>query len=231
MNRNELVRSASTYGLVLRGGFRPAADDCVPEIQPGQPPLSLVLFGNAGSSIWQAFSTSSEFEDKLPDPLDRWSKRVGEALAKQWQGKPLFPFGGPPWHPFTRWAQKAEGLQSSRLGMLIHPQFGLWHAYRFAIAFPTRVEGLEEQAAAPRACDSCSAEPCLGTCPVEAFDGEHYDVASCYTYLQSHPEAPCHRGCLARGACPEGGGFRYRDEHAAFHMERFYLAQRCRRGP
>ena len=83
VNRNNLVQSASIYGLVLRGGFPPTAGDGVPDIQPGQPPLSLALFGNAGSSIWEAFAASPEFEDKLPDPLDRWSKRVGDAWAIQ----------------------------------------------------------------------------------------------------------------------------------------------------
>lgn len=226
MNRLDLVRDAGQYGLVLRGGFGVSGDDGVPDIGEGTPARSLVLFGNAGSSIWPTFSGSPEYADGEPDPLNRWSERIGRELAARWRGLALFPFGGPPYQPFLRWAGKAEGLRSSRLGMLLHPDYGLWHAYRFAIAFAEPVDGLEAQPApAAHACDTCREQPCLSVCPVDAFDGERYAVEACFRYLQAHPDSPCRRACRARDACPEGAGYRYDPDHAAFHMTQFFISQ------
>ncbi len=229
MNRDDLEAAVSVHGLVLRGGFAPAVEDAVPDIRSGEPAATLVLFGNAGSSIWTAFTSSPECRDGLPDPMDRWSSRVGGEMAGVLGGRALFPFGGPPWLPFMRWAAKAEGLRSSALGMLMHPEYGLWHAYRLAIALPGNVTGLAAPDDGAHACDSCQAKPCLHACPVNAFDGTRYDVDACFDYLASHPDAPCHRGCLARHACPEGVGYRYYESHAAFHMARFFEARRARR--
>jgi len=221
-NLNELV---AANGMQLRGGFYPEAADAVPDLEDGVPCRSLVLVGQAGSHIWPAFSGSSEFADGKPNPLDRWSERIGRSIARETAGLALFPFGGPPFHPFIRWAERAEGLRSSRLGMLLHEQFGLWHAYRFAIAFAEPIDGLTASQTSNHACDTCADQPCLSTCPVNAFDGNNYNVMTCYQYLKNHPDASCHTsGCQARGACPQGADYRYTDEHAAFHMQQFYRA-------
>ena len=111
--------------LVVRGGFNTVPADQVPDIDSQTKTASLILFGNAGSSIWSEFSSSPEYNDGLPDPLNRWSKRIGTAMAQQLSGLPLFPFGGPPYQPFLQWARKSEGLKPSRIGMLIHPEYGL----------------------------------------------------------------------------------------------------------
>jgi hypothetical protein len=45
----------------------------------------------------------------------------------------LFPFQKP--HlPLQRWAKRAESCHASPLGMFIHPEHGLWHGYRCALA-------------------------------------------------------------------------------------------------
>ncbi len=217
---------AEEFGLALRGGFHPVDEDSVPPLMAGQSPSTMLLFGNVGSSIWQVFSESSEFKDREPDPLNRWSERIGHALAEEWGGAAFFPFGGPPYQPFLDWAKKAENLESSMLGMLMHPTYGLWHAYRFAIALPQKVILDKTTVQPPHACDTCDEKPCLGGCPVNAFDGSRYDVESCYRFLDSTPDAACLRyGCQARMACPEGKGYVYQPDHAAFHMEKFLLSQ------
>src|SRR4030095_137820 len=38
-----------------------------------------------------------------------------------------------------RWAMRAEAVAPSPLGILIHPDYGLWHAYRGALAFAERL--------------------------------------------------------------------------------------------
>lgn len=216
-----ISREAEAFGLLMRGGLRVDAGDSVPEVGV-RPAQSLLLFGNAGSSIWTSFSASPEYSDGQADPLNRWSERIGSVLAAEWNGLALFPFGGPPYQPFLNWAKKAEMLQSSQLGLLMHPRYGLWHAYRFAVALAYVPEGLEAAVADKYACDDCTAKPCLGGCPVNAFSSNGYDVEACFRYLQTSPQAACHRqGCQARAACPEGEGYRYTTEQAAFHMKKF----------
>ena len=225
MNLHRYQTDAAEFGLVLRGGFYPKADDRVPDLPGGEKAKTLLLFGNAGSSIWGYFSASNEYKDGADNPLDRWSEGIGDELAQRWRGAALFPFGGPPFQPFIGWAKKAEGLRSSRLGMLLHPTYGLWHAYRFAMALPDHINGVETEPndSQHHACDQCDDQSCLKTCPVDAFDGAHYDVKRCFGYLSQNPDSLCHRkGCQARAACPEGEAYRYDQDHAAFHMQKFY---------
>ncbi len=214
---------ADRYGLVVRGSFQVDDSDNVPCMTADEPARTLVLFGNAGSSLWEVFSESPEYLDGEGESMDRWSRRIGQQMADELGGWALFPFGGPPYHPFIEWARKAEDLANSRLGMLIHPRYGLWHAYRFAIAFP-RDFGDWNRAGAMRQdiCISCKEQPCLAACPVEAFNGDHYDVDSCFAYLEARTQSPCRQvTCQARLACPYGTEFRYDAAHAQFHMDAY----------
>ena len=226
---SDIQSTAAQLGLVTRGGFPIAPEDGVPGYGEGELSGTLLLFGNAGSSIWGEFSRSTEYADGNPDPLNRWSQRVGINMAEAFGGQAFFPFGGPPYQPFLGWAKKAESLQNSRLGMLIHPQYGLWHAYRFAIAFPGDINGLTSPPDATDICAKCKDQPCLSACPVSAFDGDNYDVEGCYGYLAENPDSKClTQTCEARFACPEGGAFNYELDHARFHMSAFYRSIHAR---
>ena len=225
MNIATLTTLAEQNGLVLRGGFLATSADKVPVQASGEPSSSLLLFGQTGSSLWPRFSQSSEYADGRPHPLDRWSERKGKVLANKLDGKLLLPFGDPPHHPFISWAMRAEDVQASRLGMLIHPVHGLWHAYRFAIALAETVSGLPRVQTSEGICDNCSGKPCLTACPVNAFDGTDYDVQSCSEYFNTNPGCTClTSGCLARDACPEGQQSRYVEEQRRFHMQQFLHA-------
>jgi hypothetical protein len=215
-----LREEAARHGLALRGTFAPRAEDAVPPLAEGVPARALVLLGNVGSSLWPAFSASPEFTDGRADPLDRWSRRIGEEMAGRCSGRALFPFGGPPHHPFQRWALRAGVLFKSPVGILVDLQHGLWHAFRFAVALREQVEETASPAASP--CLTCSKRPCLNACPVGAFVDGEYRHRQCVDHLVANPDAPCWRsGCLARQACPVGQTYRYRPEQANFHMSAF----------
>ncbi|HJV88152.1 MAG TPA: hypothetical protein VJ698_21965 [Noviherbaspirillum sp.] len=224
---SRLNTELAAHGLALRGAFAVRGDDAVPQIRDGVPAATLALVGNVGSSMWPQFATSPEYRDGAPGPLDRWSRRIGDAVATHCGASALYPFGGPPHHPFLRWAARAEPTHPSPLGLSIHPVFGLWHAYRFALAFDRLPDDLDAAPEHASPCLDCIAQPCLDACPVGAFTGTDYLVSRCAAHLRATPDGDCMRlGCAARHACPVGAPFRYNPDHAAFHMRAFVAVRK-----
>ncbi|EYF02115.1 hypothetical protein [Chondromyces apiculatus] len=219
---SDVEAACARHGLAVRGGLHPAPDEALPSLQ-GVPAATLVLVGNVGPSMWEAFERARAARPAL-DGLDTWTHEVVTAIAGDLGARPLFPFEGPPFWPFQRWALRAEPVHPSPLGLLIHPIFGLWHAYRAALLFPARL-ALPARSDAPSPCATCADRPCLGGCPVGAFsagDPVTYDVPACVAHLRSEPEVPCMtRACLARRACPVGREHVYPAPQRAHHMRAF----------
>ncbi|MEM8749593.1 MAG: hypothetical protein AAGF28_04785 [Pseudomonadota bacterium] len=183
-----------------------------------------LLIGNCGGSIWPTFQRSDECLDGKPDPLNRWTQRVIDPMAKMLGAQARYPFGDRVW-PFQRWARAAMGVQSSPLGLLIHPEYGLWVAFRAALVFDvdeTDTIPNENTALVEHPCDTCIDKPCLNTCPVNAFSAEGFLVATCRSFLETEEGQACRlKGCKARLACPVGQQFAYTNAQQAFHMAHF----------
>ena len=218
-----ITRVLPPDALAVRGAFHPGPDDGVPS-----PAATLVLLGWTGGRQWPAFAASAEARDGRPDPLDRWSRRLIDAAAAALGATALYPFGGPPHHDFQRWALRAEPVARSPIGLLVHPDWGLWHAYRGALAFRERLP-LRADAARASPCDACAGRPCLSACPVGAFSDHGYDVAACVNHLREPAGAACVTGgCLARRACPIAPPGS--DAQNAFHMRAFLRSLSAPRG-
>jgi len=227
MDYRTIDNACADAGLLARGGFHPTAGDGAPAGA-----LTLVLIGNAGPAMWRAFSDATPAAELAGarHPLDAWTRRVVGAIADRLGARPVLPFDGPPYAPFQRWALKAGGVFASPIGPLIDPEYGLWHAYRGALAFAERVAlPVTPPAASP--CEGCAAKPCLSACPVGAFEIEsappaRYDVPRCVAHVTSSAGTDClGGGCLARRACPVGRTYAYGPEQARFHMRKFLAAQ------
>lgn len=196
------------HGLSVRGALHP------PDPAIG----TLVLVGTLGGAPWSAFESARRDE---PHSLDAWTRRVVHPIAAAVGARALFPFDGPPWFPFQTWAMAAEGLKPSPIGVLLHPDAGLWHAYRAALAFEARLP-LPARAPTAHACDSCTEQPCLSACPVNALTPGTYDVPACRQEALGPDRGDCRAlGCAARRACPMGTGSRYPAAQLAFHMTAF----------
>ena len=217
MGRQEdRIRAAlAPHGILIRGGV--GFDGDGPELESGGRARSVVLLGNAGGSIWRSFSEWRQANPDAADPLDTWSMGVIRPVAEALGGTAYFP-SERPWRPFQQWAMRAEGLKPSPLGILIHPDYGLWHGYRGAIGFAEPI-AFADMPARPHPCDRCPGKPCLDICPAGAVMSHRFDVPACRTYLVGEGEETCMRtGCIARNACPVGAAYRYPPEQLRFHM-------------
>ena len=218
-----ISEGAGRLGLRARGGFHPLPTDGAPRLSSGGEPGTVVLIGNVGPEFWESAGPAV---GKIAEanPLDRWVvKQVGD-LATSFGAEVVFPFGGPPHWPFQRWAQRAEAVAPSPIGILIHPDYGLWHAYRAALLFASRLD-LPVRVERPVPCISCGDKPCLTTCPVGAFQPTGYAVATCVAHVGTSAGADCaSHGCAARRACPVGRPYTYPVEESRFHMRAFVRA-------
>lgn len=179
---------------------------------------SVALLSPDADAFWPIFEQSKELEDGRPDPIDRWSRRVIQVLANAVDGLAVLPFEGPPYHPFSTWAQRAGVAWQSPSGLLVHAVHGLWISFRGAVALGERRDAPPEINKSP--CMSCSA-PCLKACPVEAFSATSYAYGSCLTHVRSSDGAHCMElGCMARHACPVG-------QHLAPPLQQLHLHMRA----
>lgn len=211
----------AAYGLVRRGGLNFGRDEDTPPGPSGRAARAVMLVGQAGASAWPYFSAWRERQARdLRHPLDTWAREVIGEVGRQFGARAVSP-SDRPFVPFQLWAKRAEGLRASPMGLLMHPRYGLWHAYRGALLFDSEI------AFAPREevvhlCDACVEKPCLKSCPIGAYSGSGFDYAGCRAHLHSGAGGECmSRGCLDRRACPHGAGYRYPSDMQVFHMDAF----------
>ncbi|AXS42336.1 hypothetical protein D1F64_00670 [Breoghania sp. L-A4] len=216
-----LSKRLAGAGFLALGGFHPRADDSVPA-QGGAPARTLLLIGNAGPALWQRFSASPEYADGAGNPLDRFTRRVLSAIAAHFGFTPLFPFDGPPYHPFQGWALRAGGFSRAPMGVLAHEIYGPWAAFRAAFVSTERF-GTFRMNGVAGPCESCTEKPCIAACPAGALTPTAYDVPLCHARLmRDHAgDAGCILGCMARLACPHGAEFTQTPEQARHHMRSF----------
>jgi len=208
---DELRAAVEPSGFRLNGGFHDEDGGTV------------AVIGHAGPLLWQRFSAEQPGLDDPwgPDPLDRWTRATLAPVADRFGATLVLPNDGPPYRPFQRWAQRAEPVHPSPLGLLIHPEYGLWHALRAALVFPDRLAA-PGRAEGPSPCETCTDRPCLTACPVDAFDGTTYAADRCAAHVRTEAGRDCRdRGCRARRACPVGKGWAWDDGQQAFHMAAF----------
>lgn len=229
-----LEPALAEHGLSVRGRVLPGHDAALPEtgleLTDGGNATAICLVGHGGGGFWPIFAAWRRAHPNLEEPLDGWSKAVIGPIAAAAGGEAVFP-SDRPWRPFQQWAMAAEGLKASPLGMLIHPDYGLWHGYRGAILFGAAAvakSGWTEAAVpatrpANHPCDACLDKPCLTHCPVGAFTRQGLVVSACRDHLKSDTgQRGCMvSGCRAREACPVGRNHRYGTEQIRFHMRAF----------
>ena len=220
---DDVVAAIEPTGMIARGGFEVGSEDRIAPLDDGRAVRTVVVVGNIGGSIWPHFRAG---EQPVDDPLDEWTRRVLRPVAERYGAGYVHP-SDEPYIPMQRWAQRADDVFPSPIGLLIHPEHGLWHAYRGAFLFAEPVEGLPPVGGRPSPCTTCDGQPCRTTCPVDAFstaDGGlvGYDHVRCRSHVVPGDEPVCLTGgCAARRACPVNAEGFYDVDQMTFHMRAF----------
>ena len=199
--------------LEVLGGF------AVAEGEAGFPPgtRALLMLGPSEPGFWAHLTAQPEWGG--PDPVDRWSRRVIGRIACDLGAKALFPFGGPPYHPFYQWALRTGRVWDSPVRLLVHSGQGLMVSFRGALALR---EAVEVPPPVARPCDICAA-PCLTACPAGALTGAGYDLPACHGFLDRPEGQDCLTGgCAVRRACPVSQSYARLPEQSGYHMRQFH---------
>jgi hypothetical protein len=225
MFEHPVLNAIAREGFAPLGWFTPNAGDGVPALRDGVAAQFVILIGNVGPAMFRRFARERR---KGEDPLDQWCGEVIGALAETLGAEAVFPSGKPAL-PFLTWAQASGLSHSSPLGLNIHADYGLWHAYRAALLFPIAFD--LPPASSKHPCVTCAGRPCLTACPVHAFRNEGYAVEACVDHIASPEGAECMSGgCLARRACPIGQRYAYESDQMHFHMLAFRKSRLAARG-
>lgn len=212
-----VATAVDATGMVARGGFT-ADSGPMPQMPDGCSARTVVVIGNIGGRMWPGFRAG---ETSGSDPLDRWTRAQLTPIADSFGASFVHP-SDEPFQPFQQWAQRADHVWQSPIGLLIHGHHGLWHAYRGAFLFAEAVSGLPAVGDRRSPCLTCTDQPCLTTCPVEAFTPDGYESDACRDHVRSGTEPACLAdGCAARRACPVGVDDRYGPDQMQFHMRAF----------
>lgn len=215
----DVAEAIASTGMVARGGFVPTPDDGVPPLADGRRAATVVVIGNVGGTMWPRFRR--EQPSRVDDPLDTWTRDRLGPIAARFHADFVHP-SDEPFRPFQRWAQRAEDVFPSPIGLLVHPDHGLWHAYRGAFLVAEEVVGLPPVGRRSSPCETCADRPCRSACPVGAFSDDGYDAIGCARHVLSDAEPRClTAGCAARRACPVGRRHVYGADQMRFHMLAF----------
>jgi hypothetical protein len=237
----ELVRAAvAPSGLNLIASISAARYDAeVPEPMrvavADREVRSIIVVGNGGGDFWsayKAYAVASPGWYQRENPLDDFTRVVVEgtlAPAVQAQGvscTPIYPFvGSSPKLNFMQLGKLAGLGGQSIVGVLVHPNFGPWIAFRAALLVDIEIEAPGD-ALGFDPCQTCIARSCVSDCPAEAVSSAAgWDLRRCLTH-RVEQETDCAPRCHARVACVLGPQHRYPDDELAYHHARALRAMR-----
>jgi epoxyqueuosine reductase len=196
---------------------------------------SIAVIGNGGGEFWKAFKRHVDANpgwSERDNPLDDFTRatverEVGGMLAAQRIAhETIYPFmsGGATLNFME--AGRAAGLSGpSILGVMVHPTYGPWIAFRAAILLEEPIDAPGE-ALGFDPCPSCTARTCISACPGEAVHfPQGWNIPKCLTH-RVEVEADCAARCHARAACVLGPEHRYPEEELAYHQGRALRSMR-----
>ena len=202
---------------------------------------SAVVVGNGGRTLWEYFvqtleedpSRLSEHSHPFDDMVERWIEKISVDVGLK-QGEHF------------RWIRCAAteetfvdfrclgrdaGLgSSSPVGLLIHPEYGLWFGLRAVLLTTEKLDAhwlhnhpkptLNVEGGAESPCSRCVEKPCISACPAKAVQVEGWSVQRCATFHQTSSD--CAGRCHSRLACPVGREHRHSALQHLYHNDPVY---------
>jgi hypothetical protein len=236
--------TAAAHGLNLFAAIPLARYDAAvqPEaraslIEPGA--RSIAVLGNGGGDFWAAFKRHAARNPgwwEGENPLDDFTRDLveREVAAPLREAALRYTIVHPFMHPSARGGRtlnfvelgKAAGIAGpSILGVVVHPVFGPWIAFRAALLLDFEIDAPGD-ARGFDPCPGCILRSCLSACPVGAVSfPAGWDVPKCLTH-RVEVEPDCAGRCHARAGCVLGPEHRYPDDELAYHQMRALRAMR-----
>ena len=198
----------ASYDALVPAAWRSAA------LAPGA--RGVLVVGNGGRALWDEFTRSPE-RALGENPLDAYTRRVLAEAARACEPPAAVAFYADKrdgaYLPLVALAERAGFGAPSRLGVLIHREFGPWLAIRGVLLVADALRDPERAPFAP--CVGCPA-PCARACRGRVVGPQTLDAAGCYQTRLSDPG--CAATCDARSACVVGRAHAYSREQLAHHM-------------
>ena len=236
---DSITRAAAPYGLNLIAAvpvdrYEALAPPSMRACALAPDARSIVVIGNGGGAFWQAFKSYADahpgWRDR-PHPLDDFTRAlIEQEIVPIARGRgvacvPAFPFIGEGTLSFIALGKLAGLGGPSLLGVLIHPVYGPWIAFRAALLIDAVLDAPGE-AAGFDPCPDCTARSCLAACPASAVSAPAgWDIPRCLTH-RIEVEADCATRCHARVACVIAPEHRYPGDELAYHHGRALAAMR-----
>ena len=232
----ELVRrAAAPYGMNLVAAIpaqRYAATSAEAEssVRAAHPRArSILVLGNGGGGLWHALTAHATAHPgwwQREHPLDDFTQEVVERMllpalvGMGFEAVAAYPFlTHPRTFNFLELGRLAGLGVPSIVGVLVHPIYGPWIAFRAMILLDADLDDPGE-AAGFDPCPSCIVRSCIPACPVGAVTmAAGWDVPRC-TRHRLEVEADCDNRCHARVGCVLGPEHRYPDEELVYHQRR-----------
>ena len=218
---------ADRYDTAVKAEYRAGT------ISPGT--KSIVVIANGGGAFWTAFrrhAASNPGWDNRDNPLDDFTRFVFEEHVASRLSRSniahiiVYPFLSNGRTLNFMEAGKAAGLAGpSILGVMVHPVYGPWIAFRAAILVN---ELIDEPGAAAGfdPCPTCIPRTCITACPANAVTfPSGWDIPKCLTH-RVEVEADCTPRCHARAGCVLGPEHLYPDDELAYHQMRALRSMR-----
>lgn len=189
---------------------------------------SIVVIGNGGADFWRAFRAHAAAHPgwlQRRDPLDDFTRLIIEQeIVSPIQGRArrciaVYPFGDGPTLNFMQLAMLAGLAGPSIIGVVVHPRFGPWIAFRGALLVDCEIDHPGD-AMGFDPCPTCSSRSCISACPAAAVSfPAGWDIPKCLAHrVEAHPD--CAERCHARVACVLSPEWRYPNDELAYHQAR-----------
>ncbi|MBV8055068.1 MAG: hypothetical protein JO071_07495 [Deltaproteobacteria bacterium] len=209
---------AERYDLAAAPAYRAGA--IYPECR------SIVVIGNGGGDFWRAFKAYAAVNPgwfERENPLDDFTREVVEkkiVMPIRTAGVrciAIYPFGHGPALNFMQLAMLAGLAGPSIIGVVVHPVFGPWIAFRAALLLGCEIDH-PGGAVGFDPCPTCSIRSCINACPAAAVSfPSGWDIPKCMAHrVEAHPN--CADRCDARVACVLGPDERYPDDELVYHQ-------------